>query len=59
MRKLYRPYLEMNLNLGFMGWETAIMRESYSMNAIEYIMLRWYFFKWNGKFRLYQIHERN
>jgi len=55
--KKHRPYIDSHLNLGFMGWQTEVMHENFDRNTFTYIALRWYFFKWDGSFRLYKTHE--
>lgn len=53
-----KPYIDASLNLGFMGFYTHIMTHRFEAIEFEYIALHWYFFKWNGKFRLYKRERR-
>ena len=52
--KLYKPYLFMALDLGFMRFQTQLMRQAVERYAFDYIRLSWRFFKWKGEFNLYK-----
>lgn len=49
-----KPYIDIYLNLGFIGLKTEIMHERFDRDEFTYFDIRWSFFKWGGKFRLYR-----
>jgi hypothetical protein len=53
----YKPYLEANLDLGFMSLHTEVMHYNFPRDQFNYIVLYWSFFKWRGQFRLYKPGE--
>ena len=53
-RRIYKPYLDIYLDVGFMRLKTELWRQSYERHEFTYIMLYWQFFKWSGKLRLYK-----
>jgi hypothetical protein len=52
--RIYKPYLDMYLSLGFAYLQTVVMNQEVGRDAYTYIGLRWKFFKWDGQFRLYR-----
>lgn len=52
--RIYKPYLSLTFDVGFMAFNTDIWRNPIERDCFDYIMLRWKFFKWNGKFNLYR-----
>lgn len=50
----YKPYLFMALDLGFMSFQTQLMRQAYERDAFDYIRISWRLFKWKGEFNLYK-----
>ena len=55
--RIYKPYINAWLDLGFFSFKTEIMHRAYEMDAFKYIEVRWTFFKWNGNFTLYKPGE--
>ena len=52
--KLYKPYLDFVVDVGFAHIRTVLMRQSYERYTYDYISIQWKLFKWNGKFGLYR-----
>lgn len=52
--KLYKPYLDLYLDLGFVSVRTSLMHQSYERYEYDYIVLGWRLFKLNGGFKLYK-----
>jgi hypothetical protein len=49
----YRPYLQFDFDLGFVGIETTVLREHFPSGSFEYFAFQWYFFDLKGMFRVY------
>lgn len=54
LARMYKPYLDFYLSLGFMRIGTEVWREPVDRYEFTYISLYWQFFKWEGRFRLYK-----
>jgi len=50
----HRLYLDMRLDLGFMGFYTILAKQAVERAEFDVINLHWYLFKWKGSFKLYK-----
>lgn len=55
--RIYKPYLNASLDLGFFSFQTELMHRSYEMYAYNYIRIHWRLFRWSGSFMLYKPGE--
>lgn len=53
-RRLYKPYLSLYLDVGFLRLRTDVMHRAYERDVYDYIRLDWKLFKWSGGFNLYK-----
>lgn len=53
-RHIYKPYLSVYFDVGFLSLRTDVMHMAYERYAHDYIRLDWRFLKWNGGFNLYK-----
>ena len=53
-RYIYKPYLDVYLDIGLITFRTSVMRQAIERNTYEYIRLEWRIYKWDGGFNLYK-----